>query len=148
MTDPRSEPVDEATGPRCPWCSAELAGDPVNCPSCGATLREDSSAEIPGVTQLDPAAVEAARPDRGRGLLGWLSGEYETEESTDERSSVGPPTAAVRAEMARLEMEAIQAEIDAAAAQEAAQLAEEQAAEAEGPPPADTAPTQPDVPAS
>jgi hypothetical protein len=128
MTEPWSDSAQPTEGPRCPWCSSELRGDPATCPSCGATLREEANAEIPGVTQLDPAAVESARPDRGRGLLGWLSGEYETQESANERAGVEPPSDAVRAEMARLEMEAIQAEIDAAAAEEAAHEAAERGA--------------------
>ena len=120
MTDPWSEPTPDAV-PRCPWCSAEVRDDPANCPSCGAVLREEAAAEIPGVTAIDPAAT-VAEP-RGRGVLGWLTGEYEAEGAT-QRESVEPPSEAVRAEMARLEMEAIQAEIEAAAAEEAAQRSE------------------------
>ena len=124
MTDPWTESTPEPT-PHCPWCSAELKGDPVNCPSCGAALREEVAAEIPGVTQLDPAASVTARPDaRGRGVLGWLSGEYEPGEGPTERAGIEPPSDAVRAEMARLEMEAIQAEIEATAATEAAERAD------------------------
>ena len=123
MTDPWGEPQRPLPSARCPWCSAEVAGDPVNCPSCGAALREEAPVEIPGVTQLDPASTAAVRPaPRSRGFFGWLSGEYESEEGAGERASVSPPSEAVRAEMARLEMEAIQAEIDAAAAEEAAEL--------------------------
>jgi hypothetical protein len=116
MTDPWGEPARPATSARCPWCSAELRNDPARCPSCGAQLHEEAAAEIPGVTQLDPAATVGARPaPRSRSLLGWLSGEYEPGESAAERGSVSPPSAAVRAEMARLEMAAIQAELAAAA---------------------------------
>jgi hypothetical protein len=122
MTDPWGEPDRPIASARCPWCSAEVKGDPVNCPSCGAALREEASADIPGVTQLDPAPTASARPaPRSRGFLGWLSGEYEPAEGAGERTSVSPPSDAVRAEMARLEMEAIQAEIDAAAAEAAAE---------------------------
>ena len=122
MTDPWREPDRPVPTARCPWCSAVVSGDPIRCPSCGAALREEANAEIPGVTQLDPASTVAVRPaPRSRGFLGWLSGEYEPEESAAERASVSPPSDAVRAEMARLEMEAIQAEIEAAAAEEAAE---------------------------
>jgi hypothetical protein len=139
MTDPWGEPQRPVPSARCPWCSAEVTGDPVNCPSCGAALREEASAEIPGVTQLDPASTVVARPaPRSRGLLGWLSGEYEAGQSDAERDSVSPPSDAVRAEMARLEMAAIRAEIDAAAAEEASELEPEAVAEsdtaAEAPP--------------
>jgi hypothetical protein len=119
MTDPASDPTRPDQVAHCPWCSAEVTGDPARCPSCGAALRDDSSADIPGVTQLDPAATAARPTPRSRGLLGWLSGEYEGAEAAGERSSVEPPSQAVRAEMARLEIEAIQAQLDAAAAEAA-----------------------------
>ena len=124
MTGPASDPTRPEQVARCPWCSAEVSGDPARCPSCGAALREESSADIPGVTQLDPAATTARPTPRSRGLLGWLSGEYEGAEAAGERASVEPPSEAVRAEMARLEIEAIQAQLEAAAA-EAAEAARE-----------------------
>src|SRR5215470_3219820 len=134
MTDPWGEPARPEPAARCPWCSAELKNNPARCPSCGASLHEDPGAEIPGVTQLDPAAGAVARPaPRSRSLLGWLSGEYEAAEGAGERDSVSPPSAEVRAEMARLEIQAIQAELDAeeaeaAAAQTDAETAPEPAA--------------------
>jgi hypothetical protein len=121
MTDPWGEPARPATTAHCPWCSAELQNNPARCPSCGAQLHEDAAADIPGVTQLDPAAGAVARPaPRSRGILGWLSGEYEAAEGVGERDSISPPSDAVRAEMARLEMAAIQAQLEAEQAQEAA----------------------------
>ncbi len=140
MTGPASDPTRPEHLARCPWCSAEVTGDPPRCPSCGAALREETSADIPGVTQLDPAATSARPTPRSRGLLGWLSGEYEGAEAAGERASVEPPSQAVRAEMARLEMEAIQSQLDAAAAEAALQAgaplppAAEPAAEAESEP--------------
>jgi hypothetical protein len=128
MTDPASDPARPAPVSQCPWCSADVAGDPARCPSCGAALREETGADIPGVTQLDPAATSSRPAGRSRGLLGWLSGEYEGEEAAGARTSVEPPSQEVRAEMARLEMEAIQAQLDAVAAEEA--LAAEDAAAA------------------
>jgi hypothetical protein len=127
MTDPASDSARPVPVSPCPWCSAEVTGDPARCPSCGAALREETSADIPGVTQLDPLATSGRPTPRSRGLLGWLSGEYEGEEAAAERASVEPPSQAVRAEMARLEIEAIQAQLEAAAAEEAA-TAEEVAA--------------------
>src|SRR5438874_5851316 len=121
MTDPWGEPARPQPAVHCPWCSAELKNNPARCPSCGASLHEDATAEIPGVTQLDPAAGAVARPaPRSRGILGWLSGEYEAAEGVGERDSVSPPSAEVRAEMARLEIQAIQAELEAAEAEGAA----------------------------
>jgi hypothetical protein len=130
--------TDEAAK-RCPWCSAETPGDPVQCPSCGATLREDAEAEIPGVTQIDPAASVTQNVPRSRSILGWLSGEYATGDAS-QHASVEPPSAAVRKEMARLEMEAIRAQLDAEAAEQAAEQAAARAAaggERVPPPPAE-----------
>ena len=121
--------TDEAAK-RCPWCSAETPGDPAECPACGATIREDAEAEIPGVTQLDPAASETKAVPRSRSLLGWLSGEYASGDSS-QHSSIEPPSAAVRQEMARLEMEAIRVQLEAEAAEQAAAQA---AARGEPPP--------------
>jgi hypothetical protein len=128
MTEPRSVGASDAApssdDARCPWCSSELKNNPARCPSCGAMLHEDAAAEIPGVTALDPAAAAVGRPTpRSRGLLGWLSGEYESAEAPTERTSVEPPSDAVRLEMARLEMAALQAEMEAAEADEAAERA-------------------------
>jgi hypothetical protein len=157
MTDPWGEPARPAPDAVCPWCSAELKNNPATCPSCGAQLHEEAAAEVPGVTQLDPAAGAVARPaPRSRGLLGWLSGEYEAAEGSGERDSISPPSEAVRAEMARLEIAAIQAQIDAdaaaeaAAADDAATAAEATAPEAGTPEtvtPAE-APGAPDAPAA
>jgi len=156
MTGPASDPPRPAQVSHCQWCSAEVTGDPARCPSCGAALREETSADIPGVTQLDPAATTARPTPRSRGLLGWLSGEYEGAEGAGERTSVEPPSQAVRAEMARLEMEAIQAQLDAAAEQAAAEQAaaagtpvaavEEGAAASAEPTPAET--QEPGAPAT
>jgi hypothetical protein len=149
MTDPWGEPAKPAPDAVCPWCSAALVNNPARCPSCGAQLHEDATAEIPGVTQLDPAAGAVARPaPRSRGILGWLSGEYEPAEGAGERDSVSPPSDAVRAEMARLEMAAIQAQIDAEAA-EAALAGGEAVAPDAGAEPATPAPAAPapDAPA-
>jgi hypothetical protein len=154
MTGPAPDPARPDPTSHCPWCSAEVIGDPAHCPSCGAALREEASADIPGVTQLDPAATSARPTARSRGLLGWLSGEYEGAEAAGERSSVEPPSQAVRAEMARLEIEAIQAQLDAAAAEQAASAAE-QAVEADAsealaaePPTESPEPPEPGAPAT
>lgn len=148
MTGPASDPARPAHVSRCPWCSAEVTGDPTRCPSCGAALREETSADIPGVTQLDPAASTARPTPRSRGLLGWLSGEYEGAEGAGERASVEPPSQAVRAEMARLEMEAIQAQLDAAAAEQAATATTPEATQgaSESEPAPATQPTDPGAP--
>jgi hypothetical protein len=150
MTGPASDPPRPAHTARCPWCSAEVTGDPARCPSCDAALREESSADIPGVTQLDPAATTSRPTPRSRGLLGWLSGEYEGAEAAGERASVEPPSQAVRAEMARLEMEAIQVQLDAEAAEAALAAAAVPAPESELAPQLepDAQPSEPGPPAT
>ena len=96
----------------CPWCSATVTGNPVSCPSCGASLREATDADILGVTQIDPAAVSrASRVKPGR-LATWLGAD-----STDDGAVIGgnvePPSKEVREEMLRMELAAIDAEIEA-----------------------------------
>ena len=116
MTEPRAEPEPTASS-RCPWCSTPVPADSATCPSCGAKLRDEADADIPGVTQIDPAATVSRAAPRGRGLIGWLSGDYETTETDADRTSVELPSDAVKQEMLRLEMEALQAELDAEAAE-------------------------------
>jgi hypothetical protein len=116
--------------PICPWCSAALP-DPeaTRCPSCGAALREAAPADVPGVTQVDVEAVLKRRPvaQRSRGLIGWLSGEYQSEAP----GTLAPPADEVRREMLRLELAALEAEVHAQQA-EAAALASALAVAASG----------------
>jgi hypothetical protein len=102
----------------------------VTCPSCGAKLRDDADAEIPGVTQIDPAATAPRPTPRSRGLIGWLSGDYETTESLADKAGVEPPTDAVKQEMLRLEMEALRSEMEAEAGERAAAEADPALADA------------------
>ena len=127
------EPATQAalTEARCTWCSAVLpVADAATCPSCGATLIGDGeSSAVPGLTAIDADAIlrnarGAGRPKPRSGLLGWISGEYPVDESaTATPESLAPPTADVRREMLRLELEAqvanAQAEVEALAADEA-----------------------------
>ena len=127
------EPVTQAapTEARCTWCSAVLP-DPAaaTCPSCGATLiGEGETAGVPGLTAIDADAILRNARGTGRtkprsGILGWISGEYPVDESAVATpESLAPPTADVRREMLRLELEAqvanAQAEVEAMAADEA-----------------------------
>lgn len=116
MTDSRAETEPTASS-RCPWCSSPVTADSTTCPSCGAKLRDEADADIPGVTQIDPAATVVRAAPRGRGLIGWLSGDYETSESDTDRASVELPSDAVKREIFRLEMEALKAQLDAEAAE-------------------------------
>jgi len=117
MTEPESA-ASVATS-HCPWCSTEVAPDTATCPNCGAKLRDEASADIPGVTQIDQTATVVRPQPRARSLLGWISGEVDTTETDLDRAGIEPPTEAVRQEMLRLEMEALRAEIDAEAAAQA-----------------------------
>ena len=126
--------LDEATSggsapaPRCNWCSAVLPSDHETvCPSCGATLLEDGdTAGVPGLTAIDAEAIlrnaRAAKAKPRSRLLGWISGDYEDEAvgAAAAPGSLAPPSADVRREMLRLELEAqvanAQAEVEAMAA--------------------------------
>lgn len=109
----------------CPWCSVELP-DPgaEQCPSCGAALHGPDAAEVPGVTRVDHEALLRARApaQRSRGLVGWLSGEYQAEAAAEPPGTFAPPADDVRREMLRLELAALEAEVQARLA-EAAVLA-------------------------
>ena len=113
--------------PRCPWCSAIL--DPVGaarCPSCNAQLREETTAEVPGVTSVDLDAVLGSRkaPPRQSGLMGWLSGSYQEPAAPPEAArEISPPDEEVRREMLRMEIEAIEARMEAERGELAAELA-------------------------
>jgi hypothetical protein len=145
-SDATSSASDPTSSSRCPWCSAQVTPETAVCPSCGAKLLDDADAEIPGVTQLDPAATAPRPTPRSRGLIGWLSGDFETTESDSDRAGVEPPTDAVKQEMLRLEMEALKTELEADAAERAAtqeelETAEAAAGEAESAPSPDAATT-------
>ncbi len=105
---------DLASALICPWCSAALkTGHEERCPSCGASLHEAAESEVPGVTRVDHEAILKGRTpgQKGRGLIGWLSGEYEAEAAADKPESIAPPDEAVRREMLRLELAALEAEV-------------------------------------
>jgi hypothetical protein len=143
---------DPGSESRCGWCSSVVPSDATTCPSCGAALKEPAADEeptIPGVTSIDPTTPTRrpiARPNR---LVRLIAGDLDeplpaaplrpdgpTAVSGSDMlggpspASVAPPSAEVRREMARLELEAIKAELEARAA------AAEVPAEAEGDAPA------------
>lgn len=135
VTDPAE--TNTPVTPRCPWCSTQVTDETVTCPTCGATLREEAAADIPGLTQVDPGASAVRPTARGRGLIGWLSGDYETTDTDVDKAGVEPPSTEVRHEMLRLEMDALRSEIEAEAASRAV---EAPATQPEAPP------TQPEAP--
>jgi hypothetical protein len=104
----------------CPWCSTVSPAGTATCPSCGAALVASGDGSVPGVTAVDPEAVQRAKgggKSRG-GILGFLSGE--TGDTVDvptaeELQSTAPPNADVQIEMMRLELEARRQRIEAEA---------------------------------
>ncbi len=119
--------------PVCPWCSAELrTADDARCPSCGAVLRDEKADdEVPGVTRVDHEAILRSRApaQKSRGLIGWLSGEYEVAAAPEPPESLAPPDAEVRREMLRMEFAALSARAEAELAE--ARLGEAQLVETE-----------------
>jgi hypothetical protein len=114
--------------PRCMWCSAELPSDhETTCPTCGATLIGEGDSQVPGVTAIDAEAIIRAgrdvKPRQRSRLMSWISGEYPEDEAPAPPGSLDPPSADVRREMLRLELEAqvanLQAEAGAMAAEQA-----------------------------
>jgi hypothetical protein len=108
MTEPMSGPV-----PRCPWCSAAVPEpSPEQCPFCGAQLVgvPGTETEIRGVTTLDAEAILRARSEVNRPrnrLLSLLTGdEVEAASAREHQESLAQPSASVRREMQRIEMEA------------------------------------------
>jgi hypothetical protein len=132
----------EDSAPICPWCSTPLPNDTEErCPACHAALRESETAEVPGLTRVDHEALLRSRAPAqpARGLIGWLSGEYQPKAPPEPPGTFAPPANEVRREMLRLELAALEAEVHArqaeAAALEAAALAAAlEAAESEGGP--------------
>src|SRR4051794_5746028 len=110
----------DASVPQCPWCSASFVPGQTVCSSCGANLTGDERTDIPGVTEIDKAAVGVARPapitTRSR-WRAWISGDSSDTLTPSEAKAVAPPDDAVREEMLRLELQAqvarLQAETDA-----------------------------------
>lgn len=125
--------VGEAVSvPRCTWCSAPLPSESeATCPSCGATLIEETEKQVPGVTAIDAEAIIRGKADRPKSrsrLMSWISGEYEEEEKPAPPGSLAPPPLEVRREMLRLELAAqvanLQAEAGAIAAEAAIESGE------------------------
>ncbi len=123
VDEPESAPL---AGPVCPWCSAALtSADQPTCPACGANLVGDPEAEIEGVTALDrdtrirlDHVQRASTPPPRRGLMAWISAADDSEPTLDPETaalfsgaSIEPPSADVRREMIRLEMEALRLEV-------------------------------------
>jgi hypothetical protein len=104
----------------CPWCSTPIPANAKACPNCGAIVEGATTADIPGLTTLDPAANLNRPNDPIRSNMGhdpWSGAAFgapppETapepvaETAAEERLAVEPPTDAVRKEMRKMEFEA------------------------------------------
>lgn len=131
MTDPTTGGVPDPQ--LCPWCSSAVQKGATTCLSCGAALGgavAADDAEIPGVTSLDPITAARKPIQRPNRLVSWLAGDIDPLPGPDPTlplrpdagraplagagpESYAPPSADVRREMARLELEAIKAELEA-----------------------------------
>jgi len=100
----------------CSWCSAAVPADAITCPNCRATLAEPGAdaIPIPGLTELPPELLryaEKARTTKKRtSVLGLIFSGSPTPTATNappstDAAALQPPSAALRAEMARLDEE-------------------------------------------
>ena len=118
--DPASwAPVQDA-GPRCPWCSEVLpATDLAHCPSCKAQLHGAVEA-VPGLTEVAPSTlkpVTSQEPARRSRLLAWISGDMVDEPTpapVSDLAALAPPSADVRREILRIELESFGIQVPAA----------------------------------
>jgi len=113
---PRGRRKTVAAGRVCPWCSSAVPARKLACPSCGATLDASAvdGASLPGLTEVPPGLrryAEDARSGRRRpNLLKMIFSDTPIPTAIDapppsDAAALRPPSAAVRAEMARLDFE-------------------------------------------
>ena len=146
-----------AADTECPWCSSGVPAGAERCPSCGAALTtavESTVAPIPGVTAVSPELVayqeKVTQPKKRQSILSMVMGEPDDRliaRPTDQAAAgaLKPPSAEVRAEMARIDREIAAATLAGAATPEPAAATLEPAGaatpEPAGVPPADIPPT-------
>jgi hypothetical protein len=119
------QPAGRRTAPRlrstsdrdCPWCSARIPAGASTCPACHATVDPDETTDsihVPGLTEVSPelrAYAEQVRAGRKkRSSLSILLNSPSAPRAADlpelsEPDALRPPSAAVRAEMLRLDAE-------------------------------------------
>jgi hypothetical protein len=102
----------------CPWCSTPIPATETTCPKCGAAVEGAIVAEVPGLTTVDMKAPLDGSDDPIRTELGhdpWAGAELGTAgepgaveplTAEAEREAVAPPSAPVRHEMRKIELEA------------------------------------------
>ncbi len=106
---------NEATGDTsiCPWCSATVPTEAVQCTSCNAVLRDAVDDDVPGVTAVDLAATSRLARLKPPGRVAMWLGAERTAENPELSGRIEPPSDEVRQEMLKLELAAIEAEIEA-----------------------------------
>jgi hypothetical protein len=114
----RVAPPNRSTSDRdCPWCSARVPAGASTCPACHATVDPAETTDaihLPGLTEVSPelrAYAEQVRAGKKkRSSLSVLLNSSSTPQAADlpdssEPDALRPPSAAVRAEMLRLDAE-------------------------------------------
>jgi hypothetical protein len=114
----RVAPPGRSTSDRdCPWCSARVPAGATTCPACHATVDPAETTDtipLPGLTEISPelrAYAEQVRAGKKkRSSLSILLNSSSTPQAADlpdssEPEALRPPSAAVRAEMLRLDAE-------------------------------------------
>ena len=99
----------------CPWCGEPVAQGAETCPRCKAAIVETNigAMPIPGLTEVQPSLVrymDGVKAGKKRGLLGdMFSGSSVIPPVSDapasDASALLPPSAELKAEMARLDAE-------------------------------------------
>lgn len=100
----------------CPWCSAAVRASDASCPNCGATLDAPAAdgVGIPGLTEVASDLrryAEGARSGKKRpGLLAMIFSGPEIPTAVNapppsDADALRPPSSAVKAEMARLDLD-------------------------------------------
>ncbi|HEX7491998.1 MAG TPA: hypothetical protein VF337_09885 [Candidatus Limnocylindrales bacterium] len=100
----------------CPWCSAEVPAQAQTCPECQASLGESDvvGLGIPGLTEVQPSLrkyLEESRAGKKRGGIlrtvfsGSDSGAPVSTIPPSDAAAILPPSARIKAEMARLDAE-------------------------------------------
>jgi hypothetical protein len=100
----------------CPWCSAPIAVGATVCPGCNAHFGGSAvdGLAIPGVTEIEPAlrayAGGTKDPKRRPSILRMMFSDDSVPQPADatapsEAAALQPPSAAIKAEMARLDLE-------------------------------------------
>jgi hypothetical protein len=100
----------------CPWCSASIAVGATVCPGCHASFGGAAvdSLAIPGLTEVEPAlraySVGTRNPKKRPSILRMMFNDDSVPQSgsavaPSETAALQPPSAAIKAEMARLDLE-------------------------------------------